>query len=41
MAFMFESSLSLVVTDWANKENVDEEYYKDWEPLKKHFNGEK
>uniref|UniRef100_A0A914KG53 Homogentisate 1,2-dioxygenase n=1 Tax=Meloidogyne incognita TaxID=6306 RepID=A0A914KG53_MELIC len=41
MAFMFESSLSLVVTDWANKENVDEDYYKDWEPLKKHFTGEK
>lgn len=34
---MFESSLSMVVTDWANKENVDVDYYKDWQPLKKHF----
>ena len=38
---MFESSLSLVVTDWANSENIDKEYYKDWEPLKKYFPGEK
>jgi len=37
MAFMFESSLSLVVTDWANAEHMDSEYYKDWQPLKKHF----
>lgn len=34
---MFESSLSMVVTDWANKENVDFNYYKDWQNLKKHF----
>jgi homogentisate 1,2-dioxygenase len=38
MAFMFESSLSLVVTDWAQKNSLDENYYKCWEPLKKHFN---
>jgi hypothetical protein len=36
-AFMFESSLSLVVTDWANRENVDEDYHLDWAPLQKHF----
>jgi hypothetical protein len=36
---MFESSLNLVVTDWANSENVDSEYHKDWQPLKKHFDG--
>ncbi|KAL3123761.1 hypothetical protein niasHT_009974 [Heterodera trifolii] len=34
MAFMFESSLSLVVTDWANEEFVDEQYHEDWQPLK-------
>uniref|UniRef100_A0A915CSV6 Homogentisate 1,2-dioxygenase C-terminal domain-containing protein n=1 Tax=Ditylenchus dipsaci TaxID=166011 RepID=A0A915CSV6_9BILA len=38
MAFMFESSFSMVVTDWASSaENLDEDYYKDWQPLKKHF----
>uniref|UniRef100_A0A914CER5 Homogentisate 1,2-dioxygenase n=1 Tax=Acrobeloides nanus TaxID=290746 RepID=A0A914CER5_9BILA len=37
MSFMFESSLSMVVTDWANRENVDFNYFKDWMPLKKHF----
>lgn len=37
MAFMFESSFSLVVTDWANEENVDKEYYKDWRSIKKFF----
>ncbi|KAH7723819.1 homogentisate 1,2-dioxygenase-like isoform X1 [Aphelenchoides avenae] len=37
MSFMFESSLSMVVTKWANEENVDADYYKDWQPLKKHF----
>lgn len=34
---MFESSFSLVVTDWANEENVDKEYYKDWISIKKNF----
>ncbi|ELT89014.1 hypothetical protein CAPTEDRAFT_149861 [Capitella teleta] len=40
MAFMFESCLSMAVTPWAVKhsEKVDEEYYKCWQPLKKHFN---
>ncbi|CAJ0568255.1 unnamed protein product, partial [Mesorhabditis spiculigera] len=37
MSFMFESSLSMVVTDWAQEENVDKDYYKDWQPLTKHF----
>ncbi|KAI6238633.1 Homogentisate 1,2-dioxygenase [Aphelenchoides fujianensis] len=37
MAFMFESSLSLVVTDWAREQHVDRDYHKDWAPLKKHF----
>ncbi|XP_052808795.1 homogentisate 1,2-dioxygenase-like isoform X2 [Mya arenaria] len=36
-AFMFESSLSFRVTDWANKTKVDENYYTCWQPLKKHF----
>jgi hypothetical protein len=34
---MFESSLSLVVTDWALANNVDKDYHKDWQALKKHF----
>ncbi|KAK7107384.1 homogentisate 1,2-dioxygenase-like isoform X2 [Littorina saxatilis] len=38
MAFMFESSLSMAVTGWANKTKVDPDYYKCWQPLKKHFN---
>jgi hypothetical protein len=38
---MFESSFSLVVTDWASKENVDEEYYKDWSTIKKNFTGKR
>jgi len=37
MAFMFESSFSLVVTDWANKKNVDFDYYKDWAEIGKNF----
>uniref|UniRef100_A0A914GQL8 Homogentisate 1,2-dioxygenase n=1 Tax=Globodera rostochiensis TaxID=31243 RepID=A0A914GQL8_GLORO len=41
MAFMFESSLSLVVTDWANEEFVDEKYHEDWQPLKSRFEGKK
>lgn len=34
---MFESSLSLVVTEWANAEFVDADYHLDWQPLKSHF----
>lgn len=43
LAFMFESSLSLVLTHWSMKtcERVDENYYKCWSPLKKHFTGPK
>jgi len=39
MAFMFESSLSLKVTTWAEKncQKLDEDYYKVWQGLKKHF----
>lgn len=38
-AFMFESSLSLAITNWGNDtcEKVDHNYYKVWEPLRKHF----
>ncbi|KAK2715700.1 homogentisate 1,2-dioxygenase-like [Artemia franciscana] len=41
-SFMFESCLQLAVTAWAEKEceKLDAEYYKCWEPLKKHFNPE-
>ena len=37
---MFESSLSMAVTKWGNKtcQKVDHDYYKVWEPIKKHFN---
>lgn len=43
MAFMFESSLSMVVTRWANSicQKVDPEYYQCWAKLKKHFTGAK
>uniref|UniRef100_A0A0B6Z789 Homogentisate 1,2-dioxygenase n=1 Tax=Arion vulgaris TaxID=1028688 RepID=A0A0B6Z789_9EUPU len=37
MAFMFESSLSMTVTEWANKTKVDSDYFKCWQPLTKHF----
>lgn len=35
MAFMFETSLNLKLTEWARKHNVDEEYYKCWQNLAK------
>jgi len=38
MAFMFESSFSMLVSEWANKNSVDDDYYKCWLGLKKHFN---
>lgn len=44
MAFMFESSLMLGLSNWAFKEcqKVQETYNEDtWVPLKKHFNGPK
>ncbi|KAK6727911.1 hypothetical protein RB195_005524 [Necator americanus] len=37
MSFMFESSLNMVITEKAKHENVDKDYYKDWQQLKKHF----
>lgn len=38
-AFMFETSYSLAVTEWAaNTSNkLDDDYYKCWQPLEKHF----
>ena len=36
MAFMFESSLGLALTDWA-KNNLDTEYFKCWQGLKDNF----
>lgn len=35
-AFMFETSYSMAVTEWANN-NLDNEYYKCWQGLEKHF----
>uniref|UniRef100_A0AC35TVG1 Eukaryotic translation initiation factor 3 subunit C n=1 Tax=Rhabditophanes sp. KR3021 TaxID=114890 RepID=A0AC35TVG1_9BILA len=37
MSFMFESSLHMAITKTAMNANVDQDYYKDWLPLKKHF----
>lgn len=37
MSFMFESSLNMVITEKAKHENVDHEYYKDWQKLEKKF----
>ena len=39
-AFMFESSLSMAITKWGNDtcQKVDHDYYKAWQPLRKHFN---
>jgi len=39
-AFMFESSLSLAVTKWGEEtcQKLDNNYYKCWQGLKKHFN---
>jgi len=34
---MFETSLGLVVTDWAAEENLDNDYWKVWAPLKRYF----
>lgn len=34
---MFESSLSMLVTDWALNENIDLDYFKDWQSIRKHF----
>ncbi|XP_012284816.1 homogentisate 1,2-dioxygenase [Orussus abietinus] len=39
-AFMFESSLSLAITEWAEirSQKLDKDYYRCWEGLRKHFN---
>ncbi|CAL1538029.1 unnamed protein product [Lymnaea stagnalis] len=37
MTFMFESSLSMAITEWGNNTKVDGNYYECWQPLKKHF----
>ena len=39
-SFMFESSLSLAVTKWAEEisNKLDHEYYKCWKDLKNNFN---
>lgn len=34
---MFESSFSMVITDWAKNALIDHNYYKDWASLKKNF----
>ncbi|XP_046463936.1 homogentisate 1,2-dioxygenase-like [Daphnia pulex] len=38
-SFMFESSLMLAVTEWAEEtcSKLDKAYYECWQPLKKHF----
>lgn len=38
MAFMFESSFSMAVTEWAEKSGkLEREYHKCWQDLKKNF----
>jgi homogentisate 1,2-dioxygenase len=39
---MFESSLGLAVTKWGEEtcQKLDNNYYKCWQALKKHFNPE-
>ena len=38
-AFMFESSLSMTVTEWGERtcNKLDADYYKCWQELKKNF----
>jgi len=38
LAFMFESSLIMSVSKWAQSTNVDEKYYLCWQELKDNFN---
>ncbi|XP_063954651.1 homogentisate 1,2-dioxygenase-like isoform X1 [Lytechinus pictus] len=42
MAFMFETSLSLALTEWGDKtcQKVDPSYYECWQPLEKRFKSE-
>lgn len=37
MAFMFETMMGMTVTEWAGRENLDADYYKEWRPLKRNF----
>lgn len=37
LAFMFESAYLFSLTEFAENENLDQEYYKCWQPLDKHF----
>lgn len=37
LAFMFESTYIFSLTEFAEKENLDVDYYKCWQPLAKHF----
>jgi homogentisate 1,2-dioxygenase len=37
-AFMFESSLSMAMTEWAQKNCVEENYFQVWQGVKKTFN---
>jgi homogentisate 1,2-dioxygenase len=37
LAFMFESTFLFHITDFAQNNYVDEDYYKCWQPLKKNF----
>ena len=38
MAFMFETAFMMKLSDFAvNDENVDNDYYKCWQGLEKHF----
>lgn len=43
MSFMFESSLSMAVTKWANKicDKLTPDYYKCWQALPDNFTGPK
>jgi len=37
MAFMFESSYMMKITEFAQNNNLDPDYHKCWEPLQSHF----
>ena len=41
MAFMFESTYMFKVTEFAQNNNVDKNYYKCWESIKSYFHPEK
>jgi homogentisate 1,2-dioxygenase len=39
LAFMFESTYLFKVTEFASKQNIDENYWKCWQDLKNNFDG--